>query len=168
MSSKYTDDVSLASQQKLVSELDELLSLAESLQEKVDVWNRRIFQSTAMLSVFFTMGGIFISWLMIEQSQFVSQQNMKVAVMILGVLVIFCVLLFMVSIQLSLSRRQRDERALEEVVSLLREIEYAYGKEGKWSTIDRAKFRIRLSRFTVGRRWGLFGVLQHEVASEKA
>ena len=40
-----------------------------------------------------------------------------------------------------------EERALAEVVRLLREVEGAIAEAEDWSTLERAEFRIRLSRF---------------------
>jgi hypothetical protein len=43
----------------------------------------------------------------------------------------------------------REKRALEEIVSLLREVEGPFARSGNWSALERARFRIRLSRFGI-------------------
>ncbi len=60
----------------------------------------------------------------------------------------------MLPIVLRFQRRRRSElRALDEVLELLREVESAIAKEERWSTLERAEFRIRLSRFYVRSRY---------------
>ena len=45
---------------------------------------------------------------------------------------------------------KRDSRARASIVELLRETEGYIAKEENWSTLERAYFRIRLSRFEIG------------------
>lgn len=45
------------------------------------------------------------------------------------------------------SRMERERRALYEVVGLVREVEQAQSIDEDWSPLQRAEFRIRLSRF---------------------
>ncbi len=55
----------------------------------------------------------------------------------------------------------RDRRALTEIVDMLREVEYTIAHREQLSALERAAFRIRLSRFDIGpsrasptyRRW---------------
>jgi hypothetical protein len=44
---------------------------------------------------------------------------------------------------------RRDQRALAEVLSLLRETESLLATTGQWTALDRARFRIEVSRFDI-------------------
>ncbi len=50
-------------------------------------------------------------------------------------------------------RRQvvRERRALHSIVSMLRDLEKGIAEKNNLSTLERAEFRIRLSRFDIGR-----------------
>jgi|SRR5580700_10461872 hypothetical protein len=54
------------------------------------------------------------------------------------------------SLSLLKSNLRRDERALFQVVDLLRETQQSLADSENWSTLQRAEFRIRLSRFDIG------------------
>ena len=47
-------------------------------------------------------------------------------------------------------RLKRDQRAMENIIELLRETEGVIAKKDAWSALERAHFRIRLSRFDIG------------------
>lgn len=48
------------------------------------------------------------------------------------------------------SRLRRDERALAQLVAILRESQQAFAEEEQWSVLEQAEFRIRLARFDIG------------------
>ena len=126
---------------EVTSELRRLLDLAEGIQAKYESATRRrneIFAQEVIVAVIGAIGagivGNTLNWgrplalgLLVGAAGFVA---------------------FMEITRGRLSRQAvHEERALEEVVSIVREVETAMARDEDWSPLERAEFRIRLSRF---------------------
>jgi hypothetical protein len=130
----------------LGDEMRRLLSLAETIQVSLDAASRRVaywrtIQAAAVLVAVATAGvGLATS----------SSSSLRVSLLIAAVTV-GATYAGMVNrlVQRAVMQADRDRRALSQVVDLLRETEGSFAKKEHWSTLERAEFRIRLSRFDV-------------------
>jgi hypothetical protein len=150
-----TKDVELYSEtsperrdEKEVKEIDKLLELAEDLQKSCDESERRMYTRW-----FMTLGAtsvvIAISFFL---SQFMHDPMWKPQIVIV-VGFMYSAMLIGFTAYLSLRTRKnfhRDARALYSIVDMLREIEGPAAEKAHMSTLERAQFRIRLSRFGIG------------------
>lgn len=129
------------------TEVAELLRMAEDLRDRLDGLQRRIslYRMTELLVVLMVLGfGV------------VAAANWSAStVAAAGIVATFgCagvyVLLGEGGLLRTLARRRDEEaRALSQIVAILRETEAALAEQQDWSTLDRAQFRIRLSRFGI-------------------
>lgn len=126
-------------------ELTGLLDLAEDMQRGVDgLIRRRLMYSTvgaSLIVLAILLGALF--------SLYIRTQSARV----LGFALVGTLLALASALLYGQTRwnwlARRDQRALGEVVSLLREIESTTAAGEGWSPLQRAEFRIRLSRFSV-------------------
>jgi hypothetical protein len=133
------------------NELDGLLRMAEELQEGLESASQRFLTNSLFLFVMILVGlagGITVAFLVTD----VRYQ------IVAGVLIA----IFLGTTALVLARnqakfqlhRRRDRNALNEVLNILQEVEPVIRATSDWSRLDEAAFRIRLSRFGVGRYAG--------------
>ncbi|HSN98208.1 MAG TPA: hypothetical protein VLS89_07915 [Candidatus Nanopelagicales bacterium] len=141
------------------SESERLLALAESLLEK----REQTLMSIKKYESRSTFGSLFSFIVALSVGVYFGEFSMNSSPMkglILGVLVLFAgIVLFQIpsvvsgkSSDLAALRAslRRDERALFEVVAILRESQGGLSETEHWSTLQQAEFRIRLARFDIG------------------
>jgi hypothetical protein len=129
-------------------EIDGLLKLAEELQEKCDLVSRRIEQAR-----FFQVGCVAISLSSIGAGLWVNMSINSFSRSLLAGTILISILYAVASeylIRRIKRRSEPDKAALAEVVELLRETGNGIAEAENWSALDRAEFRIRLSRFGIG------------------
>lgn len=133
------DDAKSAIQERV----EKLLVAAESLQERVDRSEFRLdFVNTALGSSFFILAGVLL-YLVLKYS--------NVSWLAVGLpIALSWLLVFGTMVRRGKIRLQRDKRALDEIVKLLRETEQVISIQEMWSPFERAQLRIRLSRFDAG------------------
>jgi uncharacterized membrane protein YhaH (DUF805 family) len=133
----------------LFQEAEKLLKMAEELNEKSERTERRLYMYAFMVVT--TIFAIF-SMLFTFQELFNYPDNPFLVVLIFfytGTLIAAGSLLVM----RVMKRRKRDQRALYEIVDMLRELEHSMMEREQISQLERAEFRIRLSRFDIGPAW---------------
>ena len=128
-------------------DFDDLLELGETLQERGDrvtqrVFMYRMFQAALLL----TGAGIY-------QASSVLGSDGSIALyytvfVITGVAVGYCLAVERMLRKIT-TRRKRDQRALHEVVELLRETERSVAVDQGLSVLQRAKLRVQLSRLDI-------------------
>lgn len=132
-----------------ISDLERILALAEDLQDKSRFYSQRIEMYRAA-QIILGGGGIFLlSWLTVRGALNPLGTSQLYLIMIMISLFAYAVALEYLIRKLK-RRTLPDRLALAELVELLRETESALGERENWSTLDRAQFRIRLSRFGIG------------------
>lgn len=129
-------------------ELDGLLRMAEELQEGLENASQRFLTNSLFLFVI-----LLLSIASIVAAAFLTK-DVAYKIGIEGLLVIL-VLVAAFVLTRSQARFQlhqrRDKNALNEVLAILQEVEPVLRATSDWSRLDEAAFRIRLSRFNVGR-----------------
>lgn len=131
-----------------ISDLERILVLAEEMQEKCLRYSQRIELYRGLEFVFIGGGTTVAIWLSLRGTISFSNNLPFLAIAIIP-LIYAAVLEYLVG---KMKRRTLPDRiALADLVELLRETESALGEAENWSTLDRAQFRIRLSRFGIGR-----------------
>lgn len=128
-------------------EVEELLSMAEDLQEKIEATRQQSLATDVILLVVGLTGvaivvyGIFSSQFLVEKILFISLGSL--ALLSAG---------FVAATRFrhGSSPKLRDINALNEVLVILHDIEPILRVTSDWSRLDEARFRIRLSRFDVG------------------
>ena len=132
-------------------EIDELLNLAEQLDRRTDRI-RTLGFAFALLNTVCVIGAIAALFMALNtafsgKKEFVFYSQPLVA----GAgSVGFGIYVFSQISRLS-QRQRREGRALAEVVSILREMERVLEEDRDWTVLQRAMFRIRLSRIGVDR-----------------
>lgn len=129
-------------------EMETLLDLAEELHEKSERAASRIARFRLMELLLGTLSiAAFAGFL----DPILGSDRIFLTVRITAAIT-FCYigLVEVVMTRRLVGRRRRDLRALYEIVDILREVERAMADRGRWSHLQRAKFRIRLSRFDIG------------------
>lgn len=127
------------------SDFFELLKLADDLQDKCDRSAQRIFFSRVLgftACAALTAAGVAFS---------ITNVKYTVAYTLLGLL---AGAVYAAVIELQLARRvttrlKRDERALSEVVELLRETERSVAEQERLTPLERARLRLEMSRFGI-------------------
>lgn len=125
-----------------LAELGDLLELAERVQasyesssRRVSLW--RLAEAILLLAsiAMFIYGG--------------ADTTAAPAVWVVGgfVLAIYAIAVDRLLVRRIRRRSQSDQQALWEVLSLLHELEGVAAAEDSWTALQRAEFRIRLSRF---------------------
>ena len=131
----------------LSSEVDKLLSMAEDLRDRGDGLQRRISLCR--------MAGLFVVSMALGFGVVAAANWSASTVAAAGIVAGFaCAGIYVLFGQRGLvgtlmRRRDEEARALSQIVALLRESEAALAEQQDWSTLDRAQFRIRLSRFGI-------------------
>jgi hypothetical protein len=138
----------------LFPEAEKLLRMAEELNENCERQERRLYMYgfsvvsaiVAIISVLFTF-----------REMFNNQGNASLIVLILFYTVAMLAAGTFLVMRV-LKRRRRDQRALYEIVDMLRELEHSMMEREQVSQLERAEFRIRLSRFDIGPAWERHGL----------
>ena len=128
------------------AEMEKLLAVAEDLQSKVDVAYGSILRLRIFLFVFvgaLIVAAIYISLVSTE----IDPKGLLFAI-VAGLLVVPVSEIGYVAPWKK--RIRRDQRAMLGIVELLRETEGSVAVKNNWSALERAQFRIRLSRFEIG------------------
>ncbi len=126
-------------------EIDRLLDLAEQVESRAESLNQRIY-IFYVVSLAYLVGGGYFAYYFANKVTDKAEWLLPVATLVGVVFVAIGVFPLLNRLQ---RRRRAELRALDEVLSLLRETESALAKEQGWSTLERAEFRIRLSRFGI-------------------
>lgn len=153
-----------------LEELESILELAEELRAKCEAASMRIERIRTMqlltimvlVIVGFTVAGIVESLGLSSPSKYIPLQ----AATLISLVFMFFVwtLLTEANIRRTIVRTAPDRRALSKLVRLMRETEQALTESQRWSTLDRARFHIQLSRFDIDYPYhevsgGIFSVL---------
>jgi hypothetical protein len=147
--SKY--DVDWDEEIGTLEDIEKLLTLAEELQDKCDQADMSVKRSRMWQIIFTVISSIGVVILLLWGSSQSKHFTFWMGIALLTFVIIYINIGgFENFIQHSKSHKSRDQRALYQIVELLREIEGALARKGNWSTLDRAQFRIRLSRFDIG------------------
>lgn len=133
---------------KLYEDSDRLLRLAEGLQDKCEQYERRL---GTLLAVGVSMIAAFLvaaSYLTITLPED-SVYKRLVASFAFSYGIATGAFLYWMMVRI---RRQltRERRALHGIVDMLRDLEKGIAEKNNLSTLERAEFRIRLSRFDIG------------------
>lgn len=132
---------------RLYEEADKLLGLAERLQDKCEQYERRLwllFAACTGLTVAFWSLAVYLSFL-----PFSNRLGYLWAV--LAFLYGFGVTTFWRFMWAKVDQRlTRERRALHSIVDMLRDLEKGIAERNNLSALERAEFRIRLSRFDIG------------------
>jgi hypothetical protein len=137
------------------TETERLLALAEAMQEKreqtLDILRTKTNRSnqTVGLGMLSAVGfGVYFGWFRPDSSA----TNGAIAALVSAVVALILAVIFGRPGDTTGLKQQlaRDERALFDVVSILREAQASIAKEENWSPLQQAEFRIRLARFDIG------------------
>ena len=129
-------------------ELDGLLRMAEELQEGLENAGQRFLTNSLFLSAMLVagLGGFLATVFLIKDFQYKVVGGGFSAVF----LIVTVLILARNQVKFQVHQR-RDKNALNEVLKILQEVEPILRTTSDWSRLDEAAFRIRLSRFGVGR-----------------
>jgi Flp pilus assembly protein TadB len=124
-------------------ELSDLLGLAESIQASYES-SRRRESLWELVEAVLVLAGVtaFISAVVSDD-----QEGLWIGVAAGVAAAIYAIAADAVVVQRIRRRSKRDRRALREVLDLLSELEGVASIEESWPPLQRAEFRIRLSRF---------------------
>jgi hypothetical protein len=138
-------------------DLDEMLALAEKLKRECeDQIARRERLKLMQFMAMGLMGAILLLSMSMASLQMALRSPSPETYILLFLPLVFLPVFagFFVYYNRVLRRNRRwfltDSRALKDVVRLLRESEVAMVGDRKWSALDRARFRIQLTRFDIG------------------
>jgi uncharacterized membrane protein YhaH (DUF805 family) len=133
-------------------DIDGLLMLAEQLKDKCDYANRRIEQYRLFQIVLIALSVTIIFYSLWLGNMISNDPEVK------GVIGAVIISLFIYTGALEVLIRRMKQRmipdmvALSDVIELLRETEGVIAQADNWSALDRAEFKIRLSRFGISNR----------------
>jgi hypothetical protein len=137
------------------TETERLLALAEAMQEKreqtLGILRAKTNRSNQTVGVGMLVAvglGVYFGWIRPNSSA----TNGAIAAFISSVVAVILAVIFGRPGDTTGLKQQlaRDERALFDVVSILREAQASIAKEEHWSPLQQAEFRIRLARFDIG------------------
>lgn len=133
-----------------VSDLERILVLAEDIHEKCARCSQRVerYRGAQMFFILSFFAGIV--GFIIGSSTFGLTDTFKFILTALSLIALMGWIVLADLIRNVRHRTTPDLIALARLVELLRETESALGEAENWSTLDRAQFRIRLSRFGIG------------------
>jgi hypothetical protein len=131
---------------KLYEESDKLLCLAERLLDKCEQYERRLWLLIAICLTSAAFGGlaVYLNTTLPNDSIFKTLQIPLSVIYAFGVFYV-CYITRRTSRHLV-----RERRALYSIVDMLRDLEKGIAEKDNLSTLERAEFRIRLSRFDIG------------------
>ena len=134
-------------------DIEKILRLAEDLQNKVERAGPRILaaRGIAILGVL----GVIVTpiprinlpgLLVVDRSNVSPLAYLMINLIIAGTAVFLFEHLFITRLR---SQFKRDSRALSQAVTLLQELESTFTREQRWTTLEKAFFKIRMARFDV-------------------
>jgi hypothetical protein len=135
-----------------LSEFEKLLDLEEELKDKCDNMEQQINKSLVFLILVTVpiLGLVFFVINNIVNRESSSLNTFQISITIVAAILITLGLPIFVRMIRNIKKLQRnfdlDRKALKEVIGLLREVESVETK----SPLERAYFRIKLSRFDIG------------------
>ena len=132
-------------------DVDRLVKLAEELKAHIEQAELKLDQNRVQQGAMLAMA-FGIAFLLYTRNR-----TDTVFVAIFGVMLLMAVV-FVVVAQVYASRlrqKVKPERfALQQVVQMLREVEGNLARDYNWSLLEQVEFRIRLSRFDIGKERG--------------
>jgi len=133
-------------------EVEKILSLAEELQDNCERYSYRISMFRIVEFTTILLGiTILLFFFKVNEFDIVNFYGLlSVLVSIFIILASFIYTIEYIIVRNYIKSRRRDSRALYEIVEMLRELGEVQGKNEGWSELDRAQYRIRLSRFGIG------------------
>ena len=133
-------------------EFEKILSLAEELQENCDRYSSRISinRMIELIIIVFSITMILIFSFRYKELGITLSDLLFVDPFALILCVLFLYTNEYIIVRNYIKKRRRDSRALYEIVEMLRELGEFQGVKEGWSELDRAQYRIRLSRFGIG------------------
>ncbi len=132
-------------------EAEKLLKLAEDLETKCQNWERQLIFYIMRAAAVLVMSGSILFVLCTLMGRLLYENNLiwlLVAIVFFVAVCVVCVGYY--TWQITRRHLRRDQRALFEIVGILREVESAIAQQAELSALERAEFRIRLSRFDIG------------------
>jgi hypothetical protein len=143
-----TADEERQAQPATYKEAEKLLEMAERL-EKDCLEQERLISRWWMIGS--TIVAVFISFIFCAWAIETFGNTMKI-VMVSTVIVYSTIMgwYFLQMLRKRTRQLHKDQRALFELLNMLRDIEEAVAERNNVSAIERAEFRIRLSRFDIG------------------
>jgi hypothetical protein len=133
---------------KLYEESEKLLRLAEELLDKCEQYERRVWMLLIMGASVITAEAVFSGYLIPSIPHDSVYRTLAIA---FSSLCGFATGASLVYISARIRRQaSRERRALNSIVDMLRDLEKGIAEKNNLSTLERAEFRIRLSRFDIG------------------
>ncbi|MEU7800586.1 hypothetical protein AB0B10_15065 [Micromonospora arborensis] len=130
-----------------IAEANDLLGLAENIQERYEMLTRRwILLRTQIAFMTIVVAAAIIGVYMFSDVRDTIRQY------ILAVGILYLVLILVYAFMVYERQRRpiaREARALAQVVAILHEIEASASELQQWTALERAQFRIRLARFEI-------------------
>lgn len=129
---------------KDVEDIFRLIDLAEGIKEKIDK-SDDIISKIRFIQVF-----LFVTpFAFAIFSEMLSSSNLIKYAYLIGVFCIIYIAFAQNAVSKIKKRIEPDIYALNSIVSLIRELENITTVNGQWSVIERAEFKIRISRFEI-------------------
>jgi hypothetical protein len=130
------------------SELDELLTMAEELQDAIERSTQQFLTTTMSALLVFVLGFITFGVVAFTVANTIYRLSLGLIIALSVLVGAFLVTRIQTRFKL---QQQRDRRALQELLSIVHEVAPIFKTAADWSPLDEARLRIRLSRFGVGR-----------------
>ncbi|MER7586915.1 hypothetical protein ABTW72_05185 [Micromonospora sp. NPDC127501] len=130
-----------------IAEANDLLGLAESIQERYEVLTRRwiLLRTQIALLTILVAAAIIGVYLFSDIRDTVRQYVLAVGILYLVLILVFAFMVY----ERQRGPIAREARALAQVVAILHEIEASASDLQQWTALERAQFRIRLARFEI-------------------
>lgn len=143
----------LARASKVRQDAEKLLTLAELLQDKCDLYERRIALHSGVAGLVLVLVTTFVLFIIPVLSKLDNSNSLWpiVASLVYGVAALGYIIQRLVKLK---REARRDKLALLKIVDMLREVIGTIARKSKLSTLERAAMQIRLSRFDIG--YGLY------------
>ncbi|MCB9170538.1 MAG: hypothetical protein H6597_01530 [Flavobacteriales bacterium] len=128
-------------------DLKSLLDLAEEIEGRLEKATTRLNLSIGGLVVY-SIGGTVFAFYQTPRA-FPTEWHGLLFFFLFVILILIVASPFLFRMN---KKRKTEARALNEVLEVLHEVESAITQRDAWSALERAEFRIRLSRFAVRNR----------------
>jgi ABC-type multidrug transport system fused ATPase/permease subunit len=132
-------------------EAEKLLTLAEALDAKCQNRESQIAVFSLQVATGFSLVVLLVGILWATLFRGPSSETWMLTWASIAVVCSAAIIFFALQHRSRMRRHlQRDQRALYQIVGMLRELESAISERDNLSALERAEFRIRLSRFDIG------------------
>jgi hypothetical protein len=132
-------------------EVEKLLTLAEGLEQRCESWERQITWMLAATVALLGLAFPVVVRLVVPRTEGGGTVLVQVVSGVITGGSAALMFIFALQVVLRMKRHlRRDQRALYEIVGMLREIESALAQRNQLSALERAEIRIRLARFDIG------------------